>query len=53
MTTPETRLVYHVAASLDGFTATEDSSLALRLTAIRQMGDRMVELRFEVRKPRA
>lgn len=28
-------------------------SPALRLTAVRQMGDRMVELRFEVRKPRA
>jgi dihydrofolate reductase len=28
-------------------------SPALRLTAIRQMGDRMVELRFEVQKPRA
>lgn len=28
-------------------------SPALRLTAIRQVGDRMVELRFEVRKPRA
>jgi dihydrofolate reductase len=28
-------------------------SPALRLTAIRQMGDPMVELRFEVRKPRA
>ena len=28
-------------------------SPALRLTAIRQMGERMVELRFEVQKPRA
>jgi dihydrofolate reductase len=27
MTTPETRMVYHVAASLDGFIATEDDSI--------------------------